>query len=173
MKITLVLYVFHIYNERVQHFIDHCIFKDDSVDFFIYAIGSVFCKLSNPAKFTTKLVYWRGEKNLDNKYCENNGGSPSRCDLLYNGFKMTGIGLDSNLVETYGNKISKLNKYYNEFETGGELIFGDFYEFEVKYLVKEEMARTSEDILFRRTKLGINFPKEAKDKLEIILKRHL
>ena len=77
------------------------------------------------------------------------------------------------LVETYGNKISKLNEYYNEFETGGELIFGDFYEFEVKYLIKEEMARTSEDILFRRTKLGINFPKEAKDKLEIILKRHL
>ena len=32
------------------------------------------------------------------------------------------------------------------------------------------MARTSEDILFRRTKLGINFPKEARDKLEIILK---
>ena len=31
------------------------------------------------------------------------------------------------------------------------------------------MARTSEDILLRRTKLGIDFPKEAKDKLEIIL----
>ncbi len=77
------------------------------------------------------------------------------------------------LVETYGNKISKLNKYYNEFESGGELIFDDFYEFEVKYLIEEEMARTAEDILFRRTKLGINFPKKAKDKLEIILKRHL
>lgn len=35
MKKTLVLYVFHIFNERVQHFIDHCIFKDDFVDFFI------------------------------------------------------------------------------------------------------------------------------------------
>ena len=77
------------------------------------------------------------------------------------------------LIETYGAKISKLNEYYNEFNAGGDLIFEDFYEFEVKYLIKEEMARTSEDILFRRTKLGINFPKEAKDKLEIILKRHL
>ena len=57
--------------------------------------------------------------------------------------------------------------------TKGDLIFDDFYEFEVKYLIKEEMARTSEDILFRRTKLGINLPKEARDKLEIILKRHL
>ena len=77
------------------------------------------------------------------------------------------------LIETYGAKVSKLNEYYNEFNAGGDLIFEDFYEFEVKYLIKEEMARTSEDILFRRTKLGINFPKEAKDKLEIILKRHL
>ena len=75
--------------------------------------------------------------------------------------------------ETDRSKISKLNEYYNEFNAGGDLIFEDFYEFEVKYLVKEEMARTSEDILFRRTKLGINIPKEAKDKLEIILKRHL
>ena len=59
---------------------------------------------SVPNKFTTRLTNWRGEKNLDNKYCENNGGTPSRCDLQYNGFKMTGIGLDSNLIETYGNK---------------------------------------------------------------------
>ena len=77
------------------------------------------------------------------------------------------------LIKSYGDKISKLNEFYDEFDSGGELIFDDFYEFEVKYLIKEEMARTSEDILFRRTKLGINFPKEARDKLEIILKRHL
>jgi hypothetical protein len=32
---TLVLYVFHEFHARVQHFIDHAIFKDDSVDFII------------------------------------------------------------------------------------------------------------------------------------------
>ena len=60
--------------------------------------------ISIPNKFTTKLTNWRGDKNLDNKYCKNNGGSPSRCDLQYNGSKMTGIGLDSDLIETSGNK---------------------------------------------------------------------
>ena len=60
--------------------------------------------ISIPIKFSTKLTNWRGEKNLDNKYCENNGGTPSRCDLQYNGFKMTGIGLDSELIETSGDK---------------------------------------------------------------------
>lgn len=31
----LVLFVFHIYNDRVKHFIDKCIFKDGNIDFII------------------------------------------------------------------------------------------------------------------------------------------
>ena len=62
-------------------------------------------KISNPDKFTTKLKNWRGKDNLDNKYCKNNGGTASRCDLQYNGFEMSAIGLDSDLLETSGNKI--------------------------------------------------------------------
>lgn len=33
----LVLYVFHIYNERVQHFFDNAIFYDENVDFIVIA----------------------------------------------------------------------------------------------------------------------------------------
>ena len=61
-------------------------------------------KVLNPNKFTTKLTNWRGKENLDNKYCKNNGGTASRCDLQYNGYEMSAIGLDSNFVETSGNK---------------------------------------------------------------------
>jgi hypothetical protein len=35
MTKTLVLYVFHIYNTRVKHFIDNCIFYDKSIDFIV------------------------------------------------------------------------------------------------------------------------------------------
>ena len=35
MTKILVLYVFHIFNERVKHFIENCIFKDENVDFII------------------------------------------------------------------------------------------------------------------------------------------
>ena len=59
-------------------------------------------KISSPNKFTTKLKNWRGKENLDNKYCKNNGGTASRCDLQYNGYEMSGIGLDSDFVETLG-----------------------------------------------------------------------
>ena len=56
---------------------------------------------SKPSKFNEKLINWRGSLNKDNKYCEN-GGSFSRCDLNYNGIKLTAIGISSTLIETYG-----------------------------------------------------------------------
>ena len=61
-------------------------------------------KISTPNEFNTKLINWRGKENRDNKYCKNNGGTASRCDLQYNGYEMSGIGLDSDFVETSGNK---------------------------------------------------------------------
>ena len=61
-------------------------------------------KISTPNEFTTKLINWRGKENLDNKYCKNNGGTASRCDLQYNGYEMSGIGLDSDFIEASGNK---------------------------------------------------------------------
>jgi hypothetical protein len=35
MSKVLVLYVFHLYNDRVKYFIDNCIFNDNNVDFII------------------------------------------------------------------------------------------------------------------------------------------
>ncbi len=77
------------------------------------------------------------------------------------------------LIKTYGDKIINLNQHYQSFMDGGEHIFEDLYEFEIKYLVQEEMARTTEDILFRRTKLGIKFPNEKLAILENILKKYI
>ncbi len=81
--------------------------------------------------------------------------------------------LTKRLIKTYGDKIINLNQYYQSFMDGGEHIFEDLYEFEIKYLVQEEMAKTPEDILFRRTKLGIKFPNEKLAILENILKKYI
>ncbi len=77
------------------------------------------------------------------------------------------------LKDIYGGKIDKLNDYFIELENGGEKITEDLYEFEVKYLVKEELVKKTDDILFRRTKLGLEFPNDAKEKLSSVLKRHI
>ena len=79
----------------------------------------------------------------------------------------------SRLENIYGDKIYRLNEFYLELDNGGEKISEDLYEFEVKYLVEEELVKTVDDILFRRTKLGIDFPANSKEKLSSILKRHL
>ena len=56
---------------------------------------------------------------------------------------------------------------------GGIKITEDLYEFEVAYLAKEEMASSVEDILFRRTKLGISFPKDKINILNDVLNKYL
>tara|TARA_Y100000589_G_scaffold331125_1_gene383375 strand:+ start:1127 stop:1945 length:819 start_codon:yes stop_codon:yes gene_type:complete len=70
---------------------------------------------SKPGKFTERLTSWRGPKNIDNKYC-NRGGTNTRCNLNYNGTKLTAIGLDKNFVETYG-KNTKFMFYLSELST--------------------------------------------------------
>jgi hypothetical protein len=43
---TLVLYVFHEYNERVKNFIEKAIFKDDNIDFMIIC-NNLYYKIEN------------------------------------------------------------------------------------------------------------------------------
>ena len=133
--------------------------------------------------FGGKLTTFRklSEHALDkiSKYIKISNKSWTGNEILPGGEKTTDLnflipeGILPRLIKTYGHKITKLNQYYQGFSDGGEHIIDDLYEFEIKYLVLEEMAKTSEDILFRRTKLGINFPKEKLPNLENILKKYL
>lgn len=55
----------------------------------------------------------------------------------------------------------------------GEAFAGGLYEKEVKFLINQEWAQSVEDILWRRTKLGLFFTEEDVKKLEISLRRGL
>ena len=116
-------------------------------------------KISKYIKITNKS--WTGNEIL-----------PGAKEILDKNFLIP-EKLIKRLIKTYGDKIINLNQYYQSFMDGGEHIFEDLYEFEIKYLVQEEMAKTPEDILFRRTKLGIKFPKEKLAILENILKKYI
>lgn len=73
-----------------------------------------------------------------------------------------------------------LNRYLSLYGTRAELILKDarqisdlgthfgctLYQAEVDYLIQEEWAKTSEDILWRRTKLGFDVKKATKSALE-------
>lgn len=80
--------------------------------------------------------------------------------------------LINRLINTYGDKILTLQNYYNNLGKGGEKVTEDLYEFEISYLVQEELVTQVDDLLFRRTKLGINFPLEKKDYLASLIKKY-
>lgn len=47
-----------------------------------------------------------------------------------------------------------------------KLLGADLYEKELKFLMQEEWAMTAEDVLWRRTKLGLRFSPEEVEALE-------
>jgi hypothetical protein len=57
-KKILVLYIFHVYNNRVKNFIKNCIFNDDNIDFIIISNNNSNNKiLNNISKKNVKILY--------------------------------------------------------------------------------------------------------------------
>ncbi|MCY1422017.1 Aerobic glycerol-3-phosphate dehydrogenase [compost metagenome] len=72
---------------------------------------------------------------------------------------------------TYGSRSWRLLEGVQGPEDMGELIGADLYAREVDYLCSEEWARTAEDILWRRSKLGLFTTPEAQQGLQQYLER--
>ena len=96
-----------------------------------------------------------GSKKISEKYFEN-----------------LSLNLQKRIYDNYGDQVVTLNNYYQKTNNGGQQITNDLYEFEVAYLVEKEMAKTADDILFRRTKLGIDFPGDKLDLLNQVISRY-
>jgi len=75
-------------------------------------------------------------------------------------------GLTHRLINTYGSRCLDLLKNTSCMGDLGEHLGSDLYEIEVSYLVENEWARTAEDILFRRTKLGLVMASKDQEKVE-------
>ena len=69
------------------------------------------------------------------------------------------------LSASYGTRAERLLDGVCALSDLGEDFGGGLYSREVDHLVAEEWARTADDVLFRRTKLGLHLPKEAADRL--------
>ena len=71
-------------------------------------------------------------------------------------------GLDApllrRLARAYGTRVDRLLGEAQTVEDLGRPFGGDLYQAEVDYLVANEWARTSEDVLYRRSKLGLHTP---------------
>ena len=64
-------------------------------------------------------------------------------------------------ARTYGTRTHVLLGEANSLDGLGRRICGDLYEAELRYLAQYEWARTAQDVLWRRTKLGLHLGKDG------------
>ena len=69
-------------------------------------------------------------------------------------------------VRAYGTRMERLLEDCSSMKDLGEMVLPGLTEREVEYLRREEFAVTAEDILYRRSKLGVHLPAGSVGKLE-------
>jgi len=73
--------------------------------------------------------------------------------------------LAARYARTYGTRAARLLDGIHEMAGLGELFGADLYEAEVRYLMRNEWALTADDILWRRSKLGLRFDAAGVERL--------
>ncbi|ONF95373.1 glycerol-3-phosphate dehydrogenase [Sphingomonas jeddahensis] len=73
------------------------------------------------------------------------------------------------LARAYGTKTEHLLGKTKTTQELGRCFGGDLYEAEIDYLVAHEWARTAEDVLYRRSKLGLHVPEGTAAALDAYL----
>jgi glycerol-3-phosphate dehydrogenase len=76
------------------------------------------------------------------------------------------------LVSAYGTRASAILAGKRSTSDLGGLFGGDLRQAEVDYLMEEEWAETAEDVLWRRSKLGLSFTAAEAADLERGMARH-
>jgi glycerol-3-phosphate dehydrogenase len=69
------------------------------------------------------------------------------------------------LVRAYGTRVTRVMTNANSIADLGRHFGADLYAAEVEYLMAEEWAETAEDVLWRRTKLGLRLSNDQKSDL--------
>ena len=75
-------------------------------------------------------------------------------------------------AHAYGTRLTRVLREATRIEDLGAQILPQLYECELRYLCREEFARTCEDILWRRSKLGLHLMKIDLGPLERWLRSH-
>jgi glycerol-3-phosphate dehydrogenase len=73
------------------------------------------------------------------------------------------------LVRSYGTRVNRILGSARAMSDLGENFGGDLTAVEARYLIEQEWARSANDILWRRTKLGLHMSKPERDALSRFL----
>jgi glycerol-3-phosphate dehydrogenase len=76
-------------------------------------------------------------------------------------------------VRAYGNRVLRFAGHATSLADLGEQVAPGVYSAELTYLVKEEWALTADDVLWRRSKLGLHLDQDARQAVATWLKQHV
>ncbi len=82
-------------------------------------------------------------------------------------------GMLRRMANAYGTNVTAILEKSRQLADLGEHVGADLYEAEVNYLATQEWARTAEDILWRRSKLGLFVEADGRFVLEQLLAKKL
>lgn len=74
-------------------------------------------------------------------------------------------------MRNYGSRTYEIIGQANSMDDMGELLGGDLSTREVDYLMAREWARTAEDVLWRRSKLGLHLNDAEKARVEAYVQK--
>ena len=74
------------------------------------------------------------------------------------------------LVRAYGRRVERILKDAQSMDELGPRFTGDLTGAEVRYLVENEWAQTADDVLWRRSKLGLKATAEERAALDRFIK---
>lgn len=94
-------------------------------------------------------------------------------DKLLTRFPVLPKKLATRLFRTYGSCVYEMAGEIRENSDLGTPFGDDLYRFEVDYLIAREWARCAEDVVWRRTKLGLFLSAAEIDTLDSYIKKHV
>ncbi len=114
---------------------------------------------------------WTHSRTLPGGDIEMEGFDDFASDLKAKYSQLEG-SLIGRLARLYGTRANMILSNVTSMQDLGQHFGADLYEREVEYLTSQEWARTADDILWRRTKLGLRFNKQEKSILIEWLEKH-
>ena len=118
----------------------------------------------NKGKWTKSVALPGGDFELDE--------FQTQCNKLQTQYDFLSIKEAKRYFKLYGTRTYHVLKKAESYEDLGKHFGHDLYQVEVEYLIQHEWAQTAEDILWRRTKLGLVFNDKETKKLEKWMKKN-
>ncbi len=101
------------------------------------------------------------------------GGFDDMLDELSKKYPFLDAGVILRYVHSYGSRAHDILRGVKTIRDMGRDFGSGLYEVEVLYLIRHEFAKTAEDILWRRSKLGLHLEKKSKIALEAAMPDYL